>query len=132
MPFRMRVLNIVDNGPGLSIHGQLVEGSFMGPETVQVCDENGWWAHSMITQHSVELPKGWPAVPGDGSTLILSIAKPSTKFELDCSQLVIGNGAVTANSNRVNISAALDDPAFWATWVPLHLVCDELSQPSLA
>ena len=132
MPFRMRVSSVVDKGPDLSLHGQLVEGSYMGPETVLICDENGRWVHSMITQHSIEFPKGWPVVPGDGSTLILSIAKPSSEFELDRSRLVIGHGAVTSNSNRVDISATLDDPAFWAIWLPLHLNCEELPEPSLA
>jgi hypothetical protein len=132
MPFRMRVSNVVDHGLGLLLHGQLVEGSYMGPENVQMCDENGRWVHSTITQHSIESPKDWPVVPGDGSTLILSIAKPSSEFKLDHSRFVIGHGAVTGNSNRVDISAVLDDPAFWATWVPLHLNCEELLEPSLA
>ena len=132
MPFRMRIASVVDNGPSLSLHGQLVEGSYMGPENVQMCDKGGRWVHSRITQHSIEFPKGWPVVPADGSTLILSIAKPSSEFELDRSRLVIGQGAVTSNSNRVDISAILDDPAFWATWVPLHLDSEELPEPSLA
>ena len=132
MPFRMRVSSVVDKGPELSLQGQLVEGSYMGPETVQMCDQNGRWAHSMIIQHSINLPKDWPVVPGDGSTLILSIAKPSSEFKLDLSQLVIGDGAVATNSNREDISAILDEPAFWAMEMSLLLYGDELPEPSLA
>jgi hypothetical protein len=128
----MQVSKVVDNGPDLSIHGQLVEGSYIGPENVHMCHRGGPWVHSMIAQHSIEFPKGWPVIPGDGSTLILSIAKPSSEFELDRSRLLIGHGAVTSNSNRVDISATLNDPAFWATWVPLHLDCEGLPEPSMA
>ena len=132
MPFRMRVSSVVDGGPDFSVHGQLIDGSYMGPETVQMCDEHGQWVSSVITQHSIKFPKGWPVIPGDGSTLILSIAKPNSEFKLDRSRAVIGQGAVTGNSNRLDISATLDDPAFWAIWVPLHLNCEELPEPSLA
>ena len=132
MPFRMRVSSVLHKGLGLSISGQVVEGAYMGPEAVQLCDQNGRWAHSMITQHTIENPKDWPVIPGDGSTLILSIAMPSSGFKLDRSRLVVGQGAVNRNPNRVDISAILDDPAFWAIWMPLHLDCEELPEPSLA
>src|ERR1051325_6322563 len=92
---------------------------------------DGRWVHSIITQHKIEHPKAWPVIPGDGSTLILNIAMPSSGFRLDCSQLVIGQGAVIHNPNRVDISPTLDDPTFWAIWMPLHLDCDELPEPSL-
>jgi hypothetical protein len=128
----MRVLSVRQNGPALSISGQLVEGTYMGPEAVQLCDQNGRWAHSIITQHSIETPKDWPVITGDGSTLVFSVAMPSSEFKLDRSQLVVGQGAVTHNSNRVNISATLDDPAFWAIWMPLHLESERLPEPSLA
>jgi hypothetical protein len=86
----------------------------------------------MVTQHSIEFPKGWPVVPGDGSTLILSISRPSSDFKFDISQLVIGHGAVASNSKREDISAILDEPAFWAMWVPFHINSEELPEPTLA
>lgn len=41
MPFRMRVSSVLHKGLGLSISGQVVEGAYMGPEAVQLCDQNG-------------------------------------------------------------------------------------------
>src|SRR5262249_15686988 len=132
MPFRMRVSSARDNGADLSVSGRLIEGSYMGPEAIQLCDRSGQWVHSIVTQHAVELPKDWPVVPGHGSTLILTIAKPSSGFELDRSQLVVGLGAVIRNSRRADISTMLDEPTFWAIWMPLHLESEELPEPSLA
>jgi len=132
MPFRLRVSSVLQKDLDLSISGQLVEGAYMGPEAVQLCHQDGRWAHSMIRQHTIENPKDWPVIPGDGSTLILSIAMPGAGFKLDRSQPVVGQGAVTRNSNRVDTSATLDDPAFWAIWMPLHMDSEELPEPSLA
>src|SRR5689334_6059664 len=86
----------------------------------------------MITQHTIEMPKDWPVVPGDGSTLVLTVVKPGRGFKLDRREQVIGQGSITYNPDRVDISSALATPAFWAIWMPLHLECDELPDPSLA
>jgi hypothetical protein len=83
-------------------------------------------------QHELVLPKDWPVVPGDGSTLILSVAKPHSGFKLNRREIVIGQGCITHNAKKVDISASLANPAFWAIWLPLHLESDELPEPSLA
>ena len=132
MPFRLLIADVNDKGADLSISGQLVDGSFAGPEAVVLCGQDGQWVHSTVAQHSVLLPKDWPVVPGDGSTLVLSIPKPKGGFKLNRQELVVGQGPITHNPNRIDISAALATPAFWAIWVPLHLECDELPEPGLA
>lgn len=128
----MRVSGVREKGEELAVSGQLAEGSYSGPEAVLLCDESGQWVHSAIVEHAIEFPKDWPVLPRDGSTLVLSIAKPRSGFKLDRSQPVIGQGAVHRNHDRVDISASLNDPAFWAIWMPLHLDCDSLPEPSLA
>jgi hypothetical protein len=46
MPFRLQVSDVSDKGADLSISGQLVEGSYMGPEAVLLCDQDGQWIPS--------------------------------------------------------------------------------------
>ncbi|MFN7922738.1 MAG: hypothetical protein U0Q16_21715 [Bryobacteraceae bacterium] len=125
-------MSVSDKGADLLISGQVEEGAYMGPEVVRLCDRNGRRVHSMVTQHAIESPRDWPLVPGDGSTLILSVAKPSSGFALDSSQLVAGQGTITINSNRLDVTDMLDDPAFWAIWMPLHFDCEDVPEPSLA
>ena len=132
MPFRMRVSGVSDEGTDLSVSGQLVEGSYMGPEAVSLCGLNGQWANAMVTHHAIEFPKDWPVVPDDGSTLILNIPKPHAGFILNRSQLVVGQGSVIRNHNRMDITGALTDPEFWAIWTPLHLYSEEFPEPSIA
>jgi hypothetical protein len=128
----MKVSGVSSNCTDFLISGHLIDGSYMGPEAVLLCDKNGDWVHSVVTQHSIESLKNWPVVPGDGSVLILSISSPRAGFALDTAQLVVGQGAVTRNENRVDISSSLGDAAFWAIWMPLHLDCDALPEPSKA
>src|SRR5262249_20420217 len=94
--------------------------------------QNGQWVSSMVTRHSIEFPRDWPVIPNDGSTLILEIAKPHAGFKLNQSELIIGQGAVIRNRNRMDISESLAEPAFWAIWMPLHLACAKLPEPSIA
>jgi hypothetical protein len=129
----MQVLDVSDHGKELSISGKLVDGSFMGPEALLLCDEAGAWAHSTVVRHSITLPKDWPIVPNDGSTLILRVWKPNAGFKLDQRQMVVGQGAIAQNPNRIDISTSLAEPEFWAIWMPLHLVeSDDLPEASLA
>src|SRR5882724_5977438 len=112
MPFKMRVSGVSEMEGDLSVSGQLIDGAYAGPEAVLICGQDCRWVRSMITQHAIKFPKGWPVVPDDGSTLILSIAKPHDGFKLDRAQLVVGHGVITRNADRKDISASLNDPAF--------------------
>src|ERR1700734_689221 len=129
MPFKMRVSGVSEMGADLSVSGQLIDGAYAGPEAVVICGQDSQWVGSMITQHAIKLPKGWPVVPDDGSTLILSIAKPHDGFKLDRAELIVGQGVITRNADRVAISVFLKDPAFWAIWTPLHLESEKLPEP---
>lgn len=125
----MRVSGVSEKGADLSVSGQLIDGAYAGPEAVIICGQDSQWVVSMITQHAIKFPKGWPVVPDDGSTLILSIAKPHDGFNLDRAQLIVGHGVITRNPDRVDISTSLNDPAFWATWIPLHIESEKLPEP---
>jgi hypothetical protein len=132
MPFQMRVAKASDDKRELAVSGQLIGGAYFGPEAVLLCDADGQWFQSVVIQHEIELPKDWPVVPGDGSTLTLHIRKPSIGFKLDRSQLVKGQGSVILHEKRVDITEWLTAPEFWATWVPLHFDIEELPEPSVA
>lgn len=132
MPFRMRVSRVEDKGPEISVAGELVEGSYMGPEAVLLCGQDGERISAVITDHAMEFPKDWPVRPKDGSTLILNIPKPRAGFQLDLSQLVIGEGTILRNSKRVDLTESLKEPTFWAIWMPLCLDSEEIPEPSLA
>jgi len=132
MPFRLRVLSVAPSSSGLSVSGNLVEGTYYGPEVVLLCDRAGRWVSTGIVSHEVLLPKSWPIVPGDGSTLVLHVSLPSPTFELDRAQLVVGQGTISINGNRVDISNSLSDPAFWALHMWLHAESDSLPEPPTA
>jgi hypothetical protein len=114
------------------VSGELVEGTYSGPESVLLFDRTGSWVPSAIVSHEILLPKNWPVVPGDGSTLVLQIALPSPMFELDPAQAVIGQGSLSRNDNRVDISTSLSDPGFWAVHMWLHAESDILPDPPSA
>jgi len=59
MPFKLRVTKIEHSASDISVSGELVEGSYSGPEVVSLCDQNGRWNLSQINGHGVLLPNGW-------------------------------------------------------------------------
>lgn len=132
MPFRMQVASVQTQDHDITISGQLSQGSYIGPEAVQLGGKDGRRVQSRVTRHEILHPADWPVVPGDGSTLVLTVAHPGSGFELDTTHPVIGMGNVVLNSNRIDISEMLADPAFWAIWMPLHLECKELPEPARA
>jgi hypothetical protein len=116
----------------ITVSGELVEGTYSGPEAVSVCDRNGRWVSSRVTHHEVMLLKDGPVVAGDGSTLVLYIAFPNPAFELDDSQFIAGQGAVDRNCNRVDISRSLNEPAFWMIQLWLYVQSENLPDPPRA
>jgi hypothetical protein len=129
MPFRLRVLKVEYAAPDISISGELIEGAYGGPQAVSLCARGGQWSTVPVTHHELLFPKGWPAVTGDGATLILHVPAPSPEFLLDDSQLVIGRGALYMNSNRRDITDSLPEPGFWAVQLWLYLQSAEIQNP---
>lgn len=128
----MQVSDVTYAVSGISVSGKLVDGAYVGPESVLLFDQTGRWVPSTITHHEILLPKDWPIRPDDGSTLILHILKPSPDFELDRSQLVLGQGNLTRNENRVDISSSLGDSGFWVVQMWLYVGSEGLPEPPLA
>ncbi len=128
----MQVSDVTYAASGLSVTGKLVDGAYIGPESVLLFDQAGRWIPSTVTHHEILLPKNWPVRPNDGSTLILHILRPSPGFELDRSKPVLGQGNIARNENRVDISSSLGEAGFWAIQMWLYTESDELPEPPLA
>jgi len=128
----MRVSEVATSSSTLTLTGTLVSGVYAGPEVVVLYDRLGKGVSSTVLSHEVLHPKNWPLIPGDGSTLILRVASPAPTFELDQTQLVRGQGAISYNSNRADVTSSLNEPGFWALHMWLHAECDELPEPPIA
>lgn len=132
MPFRLRVSTVSSSKSALLVSGVVVEGSYVGPESVMLCDKSGEWISSAILQHEVVHPKTWPIVAGDGSMLVLHIRPPHSWFQLDRNQDVVGRGSLSTNERRVDVTDYFANPAFWAIQMSLHLGAQMTEDPLLA
>jgi hypothetical protein len=130
MPFQLSISDVEYGKDEVTVTGKLISGAYAGPELITVTGQNGRAANFVITHHGMSKPEGWPVLPEHRSTLLrLSFRIPDPHFRVDDSQPVIGRGVVFQNANRIDITAELRDPMFWATWLGFHVTCDEVEEP---
>lgn len=120
MPFELEIHRVEEGTGEAWVYGAIVSGAFSGPEAVRFVDDEGRERHSFVTSHGLENPSSWPVVPGDGTTVRLTIPLEGS-VRIDSRQKLRGLGVVTRSRAHVDIDAELDEPVFWALELALYL-----------
>jgi hypothetical protein len=129
VPFRLKISSVEYADSETHISGKIIEGAYSGPESIIFVDQRGEEHSAWVTNHGVHHPEGWPVEPTHDTLLILSIAAPSPGIEVDETRPVIGCGAVSVNANRLDVTAELSDPRFWALELSPCLVSNDIPEP---
>lgn len=129
MPFTFEPMETRREGDELVLRGRVVSGAYFGPESALLRSPDGLEYLTHIHSHGMEYPEGWPVLPEHRKTvLILRIPVPPADFRIS---LLTGVGSVESAINRLDISDALSEPAFWAMQLSLHFSNEEVDDPGL-
>ena len=129
MPFRLKISSVEYTDSEIHIGGKIVEGAYSGPESITFVDRSGEEQAAWAIHHAIHHPEGWPVTPAHDTLLILSIDTPGPGVEVDETRPVIGCGAVSTNADRLDVTAELNDPRFWALELSPCLASQEIPEP---
>ncbi len=130
MPFKLKIENVKYGRDEIGISGRIISGSYSGPEAVTIHGEDGSELNTFVTTHLLQFPEGWPIIPAHKDTIVtINIEEPDEPFRVDRSRLVIGNGTLLTNSNRIDISNLLSERRFWALEFSEFLQTEECETP---